>query len=178
MVQAHAHLGYAPRGVGLLYAALWFEQGADIYGWFIGDASGESRAAYFVLRNHYAHTSAEFMRSVQDDIYGPWVEVTASGEMPLAHAPPVPEALCHELARLQDQFVRHWLFVRDDPTATAQVSALQARELAVRAINPRADRLGKFHIGAAVWRYDAPGADLRVLELLSRRWPLDYRVEP
>ena len=53
---------------------------------------------------------------------------------------------------------------------------MAARELAVRRVNIRPDRLGKFHHGAAVWRYDAPGADVHVLERLSRFWPLDYRV--
>ena len=177
MVQALAHLGYAPRGVGLLYAALWFAQGRDIFGWFIGATDGEHLAAYFMLQDYYANERTRLLRSVQDDIYGPWVERSASGDLPLPHPPPVPEPLCHELVRLQDQFIRHWLFFGDDPSQRAQANALEARELPVRGVNIRPIRLGKLQTAAAVWHYDAPGTDKRVLVELSKQWPLDYRVE-
>ena len=177
MVQAQVHLGYAPRGAGLLYAVLWFSQGGDVYGWFIGGIDGEHRAAYFKFEDYYATAGVRLMWSAQDDVYGPWVQATAHGEVAVPHPPPVPEALCHELVQLQDRFIRHWLFFAGDPDAAAQAEALGARELSVRAVNIRADRLGKFRTGAAVWRYDAPGADTGVLIELSRRWPLDYRVE-
>jgi hypothetical protein len=177
MVQYHAHLGYAPRGVGLLYAVLWFAQGDDILGWFIGATDGEHRAAYFVLQDYYSERDMRLLHSVQDDVYGPWVERTRAGDLPLPHPPPVSEALCHDLVQLQHQFIRHWLFFGDDPEASDEAKALRARELSVRGVNVRAVRLGKFVTPAAVWRYDAPGADTRVLLELSRRWPLDHRVE-
>ena len=177
MVQAHTHIGYAPRGVGLLYAVLWFAHGDDIFGWFTGSVDGQHPAAYFVLQDYYSERQAHLVRSVLDDVYGPWVEATPGGDMPVAHPPPVPEVLCHELVRLQDQFIRHWLFFADDPETYAEAEALAARELAVGAVNVRPGRLGKFQHGAAVWRYDAPGADVLVLMELSKHWPLDYRVE-
>lgn len=176
MAQAHAHLGFAPRGVGLLYALLWFEQGPDILGWFIGDCSGEPHAAYFVLQSYYQAGRPQFLRTLRDEVYGPWVEATPSGDAPRPQPAAVPEPVCHELQRLQQQFTRHWLFFADDPDSAAAAQALRERELAVRRVNVRPDRLGKFRLGAAVWRYDAPGADLHVLERLSRLWPLDYRA--
>ena len=176
MSQAHVHLAYAPRGVGLLYATLWLPTANDVVGWFIGDVAGQPLAAYFKLENHYAAGQPNFLRSVQDDMQGPWAEATLAGEVPVPHAPPVDEAMAHELVRLQDQFIRHWLFFGDDPAARPQAQAYAARELAVRTVNVRPDRLGKFRADAAVCSYDAPGADTNVLVALARRWPLDYRV--
>lgn len=177
MAQAHAHLGYSPRGVGVLYAMLWLEHEKDILGWFIGDRDGEPVAAYFVLQGYYEAGRPQFLHTLQDDVYGPWVEATPSGDAPRLQPPAISEPIAHELQQLQQQFCRHWLFFGDDPGVSAEAAAMAARELAVRRVNIRPDRLGKFHHGAAVWRYDAPGADVHVLERLSRFWPLDYRVE-
>lgn len=180
MVQAHVHLACAPHGAGLLYALLWFDHGSDVYGWFMGARGDAFPGAYFKLESYRRASGMRFLRSAQDDVYGAWVEATAQGETAVLHPPPVPEELCHELARLQDRFIRHWLFFADDPDdldGAAQAEALRARGWPVRAVNVRADRLGKLDSGGPVWRYDAPGADLGLLVELSRLWPLDHRVE-
>ena len=91
---------------------------------------------------------------------------------------PVPEALRHELARLQDALVRRWLCFRDEPDVQDEVRELNARELAVGHVSVRPARLGKLHTGAAVWRYDEPGADFNVPDALSLRWPLEHRCAP
>ncbi len=175
MIEANAHLAFAPRGAGLLYAVLWFAEGPNVYGWYIGSRDGVPEASYFVLPDHYTTKPDVLHRSLEDDPYGSWVEVTARGQVELAHAP-VPQALCHELARMQDEFIRHWLFFDDDPDSEAQARALSERELPVRHVNIKASRLGKLHTSAAVWRYDTPGADQNVLVNLSQRWPLDERL--
>ena len=54
MSQPHAHLAYAPRGAGLLYAVMWIAVEDDIYGWFIGSKDGETLASYFMLQDYYA----------------------------------------------------------------------------------------------------------------------------
>jgi hypothetical protein len=177
MVQAHAHLGYAPRGVGLLYALLWLAHGNDVLGWFIGAQDGSHLASYFVLQDYYSTSPTRLLRSAQDDVYGPWLEAGPHGEVPVSHPPPIAEEFCHELSRLQNEFIRHWLFFGDDPQARSEAEALRARELAVRGVNVQSARLNKFHTGAAVWRYDAPGVDTSVLIELSKRWPLDFQVE-
>ena len=178
MIEAHAHLAYAPRGAGLLYAVLWFGDGLSIYGWYVGSRGGVPEASYFVLPDYYAVKPEPdvLYRSVEADLHGPWVEVTDRGENELPHPPPVPQALCHELARLQDEFIRHWLFFDDDPDSESQARALNARELSVRHVNIKPSRLGKLRTAPAVWRYDAPGADLNVLVHLSQRWPLDEQL--
>ena len=176
MIEAHAHLAYAPRGAGLLYGVLWFAVGPSIYGWYIGLRDGLPEASYFTLLDYYAAKPAVLYRSIEDELHGPWVQVTEQGESELPHPPPVPQALCHELARLQDEFIRHWLFFDDDPDSETQARALHERHLSVRHVNIRPSRLGKLQPAPAVWRYDAPGADLNVLVHLSQRWPLDEQL--
>lgn len=176
MIETHNHLAYAPRGAGLLYAVLWFEAGRDVYGWYIGSRDGVAEASYFMLPGYHSAKSGTLYRSLEDDLYGPWAEVTGRKEAVLAHPPPVPQALCHELARLQDDFVRQWLFFDDDPRSDGEQQALNAMGLPVCHVNIRAAKLRKLQPSAVVWRYDAPGADLNVLTLLSRHWPLDERL--
>ena len=136
MSQPHAHLAYAPRGAGLLYAVMWITVSEDIYGWFIGSKDGETLASYFMLQDYYAARDTSFFRSLQDGVVCDWVDVRSDGEFPLAHVP-VPEAIRHELNRLQDQFVRHWLFFDDDPAAAQEIAALSARQLPVRHVNSK-----------------------------------------
>ncbi len=176
MTEANTHLALAPRGAGLLYAVLWFGDARNVYGWYIGARDGVHEASYFMLPDYYAGRTDVLYRSVGDELHGPWVEAIGRRETGLPHPPPVPQALCHELSRLQDEFVRHWLFFDDDPDGGEQSRALEARGLPVRHANVKASHLGKLHTGAAVWRYDMPGADRNVLVHLSRHWPLDERL--
>jgi hypothetical protein len=176
MSQAHTHFAYAPRGVGVLYAVMWFAEGDHVYGWFIGARNGGHLASYFMLQDYYAARDTAFYRSVEDDVLSDWVHVVHEHGAPVSHSSPVPETVRHELSRLQDRFVRHWLFFDDDAQSRAEAEALRARELPVRHVNMRPDRLEKFRTAAAVWHYDSPEADRNVLAWLSKRWPLDYEA--
>jgi len=177
MSEAHAHLAFAPSGVGVLYATLWLAAGKDVVGWFIGAKNGGHVASFFVLQDYYSTGETRLFRSVEDDVYGPWVDVRESGDALLPHPPPLSEALSHELVRLQDQFVRHWLFFEGDPQARGEAEALRARGIPVRHVNIRAERLHKLEPAAAVRHYDSPDADRNVLVYLSKRWPLDFEDE-
>ncbi|HUP05594.1 MAG TPA: hypothetical protein VMU47_00470 [Caldimonas sp.] len=177
MAQAHVHLAYAPRGVGVVYAVLWLAAGNDVAGWFIGARNGGQVASYFLLQDYYSSRETRFYRSLEDDVYGPWVDVRPSGDAPLPHPPPLSEELCHELVRLQDQFARHWLFFDGDPQAHGEAEALRARGIPVRHVNIRAERIDKLEPAAAVRHYDSPDADRNVLVYLSKRWPLDFEDE-
>jgi hypothetical protein len=176
MIEPHVHLAFAPRGAGLLYAVAWFAQGDDVLGWFAGEQDGLVARHYFWLEQHYAASGSRSAFSASDDLRGPWVEPRL-GQAPVSTVAP-DEPLLHALAEVQERFVRHWLFADDGSAAAArQAEALRARGLPVRALNPRPDRLGKFTPGAALWIYDGPGADRNLLDYLSRRWPLEHRVD-
>lgn len=174
MIEPHVHVAYAHRGAGVLCAAFWFAQGDDVYGWFTGARAHEHPASFFMLEQYYSTREAVCYRSVEDDVYGPWVVASTGGETAIGRPVPVPEAVCHELERLQDAFVREWLFFEDDPAHAAEAAALRASDLPVLAVNLRPGKLGKLETGAPVRTFTSPGADLRPIVFLSHRWPLDY----
>ena len=174
MIEPHVHVAYAHRGAGLLCAAFWFVQGDHVYGWFTGAKAHERPASFFVLDHYYSTRETVCYRSVEDDVHGDWVVASTSGESRIDRPGPVPEALCHELERLQDAFVREWLFFEGDPEHEEEAAALRARELPVLAANVRPRKLNKLATGQPVWTYTSPGADFRVIGFLSARWPLDY----
>lgn len=156
---------------------MWFAVGDDIHGWFIGAKNGGHVASYFMLQDYFSLRETRMFRSLEEEVRGRCAEVRRTGEEEELPHPPVPEAVSHELNRLQDQFVRHWLFFDDDPQADEEAQALNGRELPVRRVNIRASRLDKLQAAPAVWRYDSPDADRNVLIYLSKRWPLDFDAE-
>ena len=143
MIESHVHLAYAPRGAGVLYAVLWFAQQRDVYGWYIGSRGGVAEASYFMLPGYYSERGGTLYRSLQDDVYGPWAETRAGRTSGLPH-PPVAEPLVHDLARLQDEFVRHWLFFDDEPGNQAEVRALAEHRLPLRHVNGTRDVVETF----------------------------------
>jgi len=177
--QPRVHLACVPNGPGLVYAVLWFSHGDDVLGWLTGRRDGAWWAAYFKLEDHLGHQrggdAGRVLRSADNDLRGRWYQATPYGDVTVP--PPVPEDLAHELAMLQEGFVRHWLFFADDPDSVPQAEALRAHGWPVHAVNVRADRLGRFDSDAPLWRYDGHGTGLGVLDTLLRHWPLAEGVE-
>jgi hypothetical protein len=177
MFEPYVHLAYAPRGAGVLCAAFWIVQGPHCYGWFTGAQAYEHPAAFFVLEDYYSTRDTVCYRSVEDDVRGAWLKVSARGESPAEGPGPVPEPLCHELEHMQDAFIREWLFYRDDPAHAEEAAELRERELPAVGLNIRPKKLNKLQTGAPVWTYTSSGADLNVIGFLARHWILDYTLE-
>lgn len=176
MIEPFVHLAYAPRGAGLLYLALWAPRGDDVLGWYVGERDGLLQSRYFWLERYFVASDTRFSLSSGADAHGPWEEPRLGRPSVLAVRPD--EATLHELTQAQERAWRHWLFADDgSQAASRQAEALRARDLPVRGLNPRPDRLGKLVAGAALWRYDTPSADRHVLDHLSRRWSLEHRVD-
>ncbi|MCX8005264.1 MAG: hypothetical protein N2688_09960 [Burkholderiaceae bacterium] len=173
MIEPHVHIAYAPRGAGLLCALFWFTQHGHVYGWYTGARGRDYQASYFVLEHYYSARETVFYRSVDNDVRGRWVRVARGGEAPLADAGPVPEELTHELARLQDAFVREWLLYRGD-AREADLAALQSQALPILDVNVRPQRLERLHKIDLLWTYSTPGADLNIVAYLGERWSLNY----
>lgn len=173
MIEPHVHIAWAQSGAGVLCAAFWTVQGRHVYGWFTGARGATYPACFFALEDYYAKEPTVFYRAAQNDVRGPWLIVTDKGEIPIEGAP-VPAALCAELEREQDAFVREWLFYRDDAGHADDAVALRDRGIAVREVNLRPKKLAKLQPGASVWTYTSSGADLNVIAFLAARWPLDY----
>ena len=173
MIEPTVHLAYAPRGAGLLCALFWFTKDDHVYGWFTGAKAHEFPAAFFMLEHYYSTRETVCYRSAQNDVYGNWLVATTARASPIDRPVPVPEPLCHQLERMQDAFVREWLFAAD-AEHEPEAAALRARELPLAALNIRPAKLNKLAAGAPTWTYSSSGADAHIVLYLSRRWPLDY----
>ena len=53
-------IAYAPYGVGLMCALIYFERGADVYGWWIGARDAEWHTAYFKLEDFFTTRPTRF----------------------------------------------------------------------------------------------------------------------
>ena len=169
-MEAHSYLAYVPRGAGVAAALFYVAAGKDVYGWYTGASSYAYPAAFFALENFYSTHATVFSRSVENDIYGPWVVDYSPAITDIRS--PVPEPLDHELERLQGAFVREWLFYPDD---REEVDEYEALGLPVHSVNIRARQLNRFAQDQPTWIYASKGTDLNVVSWLKDVWPLDDR---
>jgi hypothetical protein len=152
-------LCYAPRA-GLRCALAYLASAHDAYGWFVGPGERGMESAYFVIEDFYTPKQARYVAVAESDLHSRWTR---------------DEAMCHELAGLQDAFVHEWLCFRADPRAQGEFEAYAGDELAGGDVIVRHERLNRFSKLQPNWTYYAPEFEHGVLEHLARRWPLDYR---
>jgi hypothetical protein len=177
MIEPQAYLAYAPNGPGLFCALFWFVQDDDVYGWFTGAKAHEHPARFFMLEDYYSKRETQCFISAADDVHGDWMRSSTRDESRIDRPVPVPNELCPELDRLQDAFVREWLFYEGGEGYPQEAPLLRKRGLPVLGVNIRASRLDKLTGEGPVWTYCTPGADVRMVAYLSRRWGLDYVLE-
>ena len=180
-MEPSVHLAYAPRGAGVLCAMFWFEELNDVFGWFTGARAHEHPAAFFMLGGYHSKRDPTCYRSVENDVYGGWLVALQAGERPIGPPSPLPsplpDAVGHELERLQDAFVREWLIYDDAAADRSEIARLHDLGLPVLDLNIRPSKVTKLRTDAAVWTYSSPGADLNGARFLAARWPLDYRPD-
>ena len=85
------------------------------------------------------------------------------------------EAMCHELAELQQAFSREWLCYRSDPEAKADFAAYAEAELAAGEVAIRFKRLNKLSKLQPNWTFYSPEFERPVLKCLVKHWPLEYQ---
>lgn len=160
----NAYLAYAPRGPGLRCALAYLDSPRDACGWFTGlRADATVASGYFLLENVHGPREPRFETVAEADLHGRWG---------------LDEARRHELSRMQETFVREWLFRRDDPAAAHLREAYAAAELGLGEINVRPERLARFSTEQPNWTYASPRFEGTVLRQLAKRWPLEYRPAP
>jgi hypothetical protein len=169
-------VAYAPYGVGLMCALVYFERGPDIYGWWIGARDAEWHSAYFRLEDFFTTRQTRFLATAGMDLYGGWKYLYSAREPALDKPEPVAEEAAHELDRVQGVFVAEWLFFEDDARANAERKAYERYNLPLAHVNVRAKMLNKLDKNQAVWTSYSHGFDAAVLDYLQRYWPLDYRL--
>jgi hypothetical protein len=134
-----------------------------VYGWFTGPSGGmQPVGAYFVLENFYALSEVRYLAAETAALHTRWID---------------DEPRLHELASLQSAFSNEWLFYRDDPRAPAELRAYAQAELGVGEVNVRYERLTRFSRLQPDWTFYSPNFERPVLRALSKRWPLDYRLD-
>jgi hypothetical protein len=169
-------IAYAPYGVGLTCALVYFERSADVYGWWIGARDAEWHSAYFKLEAFFTTQQTRFLATEGMDLYGGWKRLYSAREPVLDKPEAVADEAAHELDRVQGMFVAEWLFFEDDAAAGAERKAYERYNLPLAHVNVRAKRLNKLDKHQAAWTSYSHGFDAAVLDYLQRHWPLDYRT--
>jgi hypothetical protein len=173
-MQPKHYISYTPEKLGRVFALLYFEQGGEMYGWHIDASRGYFSAAFFAVESFYADRATRLYRSIADDVYGPWaIDYPPSKE---EIRPPVPDAVSHELERVQSQFVEEWLLFSDDPHLEAESAAYRRFGLQLHDVNIRSRKLGRLERKQGTWTAMTAGFDLHVAELLRKYWRLGEKA--
>ena len=170
-------IAYAPRGPGLECALVYFVQGDDVYGWWIGFKDYAYPSAYFKLEQFFSDQRTQFFATEGNDLYGGWRYAHSRSEPQLADPIAVPDEICHKLQQLQDGFAAEWLWFRGQPGSEAEAAAFERAELAVEDVNVRHRMLGRLRKEEPVWTFHSHGLSHDVVDYLAQRWPLDYGKE-
>lgn len=165
-MQAKFCIRYASDQRCFLSALFYIEAGSDLYCWHAQLTKGRLNAAFYVIENFYADESFVLHRSLEDDVHGPWVTLNINGKQ--AVRCPVPEALRHELERLQSQFSEEWLFFLDDPAALPACRTYEAQHYPLHAVNINLKKLSRMTCADRIWQHHSAGFDENVLELLQK----------
>lgn len=150
-----------------LSALFYIEDSGNVYCW---NARGQDRglaAAFYMVEHFYEDDSMKLYRSLEDDVYGPWITQTARGGIEQTRSP-LPDALSHELERLQSRFVNDWLFFLDDPQSQAQCQAYEAHRLPLNAVNLRLKKLGRLLCHESGCQYCTPGFDPNIVDFINK----------
>lgn len=177
MATPQTYLAFAPQGVGLLCAVVYFEEGNDVYGWWTGARNSHYACAFFKLEGFFSVRDPVFYATEGTDVYGGWRFDYSAIEPRLDKSIPVPDTVCHRLDQLQGVFFSEWLFYSGDPGAEEEINAYRKAGLPVQEVNVKHKRLNKLAKGDVVWSYRSHDLDWDVIEYLMRRWPLDHRGE-
>lgn len=172
-MQPKVYISYSPGKPGSLFALFYFESGVDIHGWHIEARNLYFSAAFFTVEHFYANHTPRLYRSIQDDVYGPWtIDYPPTRDEIRC---PAPEAIAHELERMQSMFVEEWLDFRNDGGTRAEERADQPDESAPEA-SVKARRLPRMLRQGNAWTYMTPGIDMNLVQLLRKYWRLCEKV--
>lgn len=168
-MQPHTVIRFLPAPPGQLESLFFISQHKDVYGWYADAEAGRHRAMFFMLENFFSELAPKAYRSVQDDVYGDWVRDQPPYNDKVRC--PLPEAMRHELERLQSSFVDEWLFFPSDPRSGMELSSFRERNLPVLGMNVKARRLSRLARASQTWEYATAVPDNAVLDFLEILWP-------
>jgi hypothetical protein len=167
-----SHIREEPPGLTALF---YVDAHIDIYGWYLVGGQERMSAAFFMIEGFYAERAATLYRSLQDDVYAPWTI-----DYPMRRNPvrcPLPEAVAHELERLQSVFVDEWLFFDNDPDSASERATCRTRGLPMLAANIQCRKFSRLHRAGRQLEHSTPGFDFNILEFLEKHWKAAWLPE-
>jgi len=170
-MQVHSYLATAPRAAGVVSALFYAVLGENACGWYTGSGEFGITSAFFALEQYYATQPTVYCRSASGDLRGAWIVETAPITTDIRC--PLDEPVCHELARLQSEFVREWIWYAGEPGNGEESEAYRKLGLSPRPINIRASQLQRFDRSRAAWVYMTPGTDLNLVLAVKKHWLSD-----
>jgi hypothetical protein len=170
-MQVHCYLATAPRASGVVCALFYAVLGENVCGWYTGTPDLEIAAAFFALEQYYSTQETVYCRSVSGDLRGGWIVETAPITTDIRC--PLAEPVCHELSRLQSEFVREWIWYLGDPRCGEEEDAYGKLGFSPRPINVRASQLHRFDCSRPVWVHTSPGTDLNLVLSIKKHWLSD-----
>jgi hypothetical protein len=173
-MQPKHYISYTPEKLGRVFALLYFEHQKELYGWHIDARRSYFSAAFFAIESFYADRSTRLYRSILDDVYGPWIVdyPPSKGEI----RSPLPDAVSHELERVQSEFVEDWFFFGDGPNLEAERAAYCRLGLPLHEVNIRSRKLGRLEKRPDAWTAMTAGFDSNVVPLLRKYWRLSEKA--
>lgn len=173
-MQPRVYVSFSPDRPGSVFALFYLEAGKDIYGWHIETRELYFSAAFFMVENFYAKCQPRLYRSIEDDVYGPWVCDYPPAKNAIRC--PVPEQDSHDLERIQSKFVEDWLFFSDDTHIEAELAFYETHGLPVHEVNIKSKRVPRLHKHGTRFTHTSPGTDLNVVQLLHKYWRLCEKI--
>jgi hypothetical protein len=170
-MQVHSYLASAPRAAGVVSALFYAVLGENACGWYTGANANEIATGYFALEQYYSTNETSYCRSCGGDLRGHWIVESAPITTDIRC--PLTEPVCRELAHLQSEFAREWLWYEGDPRALEEVDAYRKLGLSPRPINIRASQLPRLDRSRALWVYTSPGTDLNLVLSIKKHWLSD-----
>jgi hypothetical protein len=173
-MQPRTHIRYFPNQPSSVSALFYVEYGVDVYGWYSHAERENFSAAFFMLENFYVDHPSALYRSVEDDVYGPWIS-----DFPIGGAEircPLPEPVRHELERMQSNFADEWLFFENDPAASQEVLTYSSHRLLIHAVNVKSKKLNRLEKNNADWEHKTPGIDSNLMDFVQKHWRVNEKA--
>jgi hypothetical protein len=165
-MQHKVYIAYSQGDSNFVTAMFYVEVDIDIYGWHMVARDHQVNTSFFMIENFYDDCTPNLYRSLANDVYELWVP-----DYPPANATircPIPDAVMHELERIQSHFIQEWLFFDGDPDIGSEIAAYRSCGLPVQAANIKYRKLNKFDKEAEIWTHKTPGADFNIPVFIER----------
>jgi hypothetical protein len=173
-MQPKIYITYSRGESRSVTAMFYVEAHIDLYGWYMAAKQQQLSTAFFMVENFYANRIPVLYRSIEDDVYEPWIK-----DYPPANNAircPIPDSITHELERIQSEFVQEWLFFESDPNVASELAAYRTRGLPIQAANIRCKKLNRLDKDDEIWIHKTPGTDFNVADFLEKYWRFSEKI--